>query len=507
MRKNWIVGGLLLVLVYCASEKQPVSHISIAYPSLVSNLDPISENTVISNAIYCNIFETLVKRDHNMRIVPGLGTDWSNPDDRTCIIKLRPGVRFHNGKLLRPEDVRFSINRARKEPSSQLSSLLTMLESVDVIASDSIRLVTRKPYNIILNRLADIWIMAEEKSPDFYSGTGPYWLKEWKKTEFVLLERNDNYWGSKPAIQQIRFEAIPDLQKRILGLTQGSIDILPLLEPSALGHELIKRDEKTTVQSVPGMMVLYLAMDVWREKTPYVNLPVNPFRDIRVRKAIYHAINTKRIVRGVLQGHAREATQLVAPKVFGHNDRIERLPYDPQAARKLLKQAGYSKGFPVRLDITNNRYRDDLEVGRSIVRDLAEVGIDVQLNDMDKNLLFQKRISRDTSFYMLGWFDSSADSGGAFDFLIHTPDASRAYGIGNGGGYSNKEVDRLIERSSEEMSPSNRGALLEKVMEQIMKDLPLIPLHIENNITATSSRIQWQPRSDELLIVSEIGFR
>lgn len=502
---------VLLLLICCRRVDETASRtsVTIAYRSLASSLDPFIENTVISNSIYSNIFEPLVRRDENMKIVPALAQEWSSPDDRSWVFRLRRDVLFHDGSRLRPQDVRSSLERARSDPSSGLSGVLTVLARVEVTGLDTVRIVTHKPCSTLLNRLAEIWILPEGTSSQeaLVPGTGPYRVKSWKKGEFILLERNGRYWGEPAPISPVRFQAVPDLRERTMGLAQGRFDMLPLLEPSALEDESIRGNESVVLQSVPSLMVLYLAMDVWREKTPHVDQPVNPFRDIRVRKAVYHGINSARILRDVMKDRANSATQLVAPRVLGYNREIKRLAHDAETARDLLKQSGYPQGFRVRLDVTNNRYQNDVQIGQAVVQDLQAIGIQVQLNAVDKDTLLRMRDSRETSFYMAGWMDGSADAGSLFDFLVHSRDPSRAYGTANGGGYSNPEVDRLIEQASEEMVPFRRIALLERSMRLTMDDFALIPLHVEHNITAISRRLQWEARSDELLFANTIRLR
>lgn len=425
MRRKLVVALLLLICCRRADKTANRTSITIAYRSLASSLDPFIENTVISNSIYSNIFEPLVRRDENMKIVPALALEWSSPDDRTWIFRLRPDVAFHDGSQLRPQDVRSSLERARSDPSSGLSGLLTVLARVEVIGLDTVRIVTHKPCSTLLNRLAEIWILPEgtssqEPLSSVVAGTGPYRVKSWKKGEFILLERNGRYWGEPASIPRVLFQAVPDLRERTIGLAQGRFDMLPLLEPSALEDESIRGNESVVLQSVPSLMVLYLAMDVWREKTPHVDQPVNPFRDIRVRKAVYHGINGARILRDVMKDRANSATQLVAPRVLGYNREIKRLAHDPEAARDLLRQSGYPQGFRVRLDVTNNRYQNDVQIGQAVVQDLQAIGIQVRLNAVDKDTLLRMRDSRETSFYVAGWMDGSADSGASSTFsCIH----------------------------------------------------------------------------------------
>ncbi|MBI2840286.1 MAG: hypothetical protein HYX75_18370 [Acidobacteria bacterium] len=484
----------------------------IAYKSTVASMDPITENTVISNSIYCNVFEPLVFRDERMRIRPLLAVTWLNPDDRTWVFKLRAGVRFHDGSPLRAEDVRYSLERARNDSSSTLAGSLTTLESVDVIDEGTVRIVTKKPYSMLLGRLVDIWILpaprsVNEPSTDAPPGTGPYRLKSWKQNDSVLLEANPTYWGARPSVQRARFVAIPDARTRLEGLKQGKISILPSLEPVAFGDADLLDRRRFRLQSSPGLLVIYLGMKLRRENQVGSETVVNPFFDRRVREAVQRAIDVDHIVDNILQRNAIPATQIVAPGLFGYCDEVRRPPYDPEGAKKLLREAGYGRGFAVRLDLTDNRYRNDLEIGKAIANDLGKVGIRVSLNPMPIGALNESLRAHTSSFFMRGWSLPSADASGAFDFCVHTADPRGGYGSENSGGYSNPEVDRLIERSAETMQPKQRLQLLEHTMKLVMHDLPYVPLHVENNVAASLAEVEWRNRPDEFIYVQSIRFR
>ncbi len=507
--KLWLLlsTGMIFLAGCGVSER---TSLEVAFRSSISYLDPIRENTVISNSIYCNLYEPLVVRDSNLRITPALAVEWSNPDDRTWLFKLRANVRFHDGTPLRARDVQFSLERARKDRASSLISSLAVLQRVDVVSENTIRIVTQKPYSILLSRLVDIWILPQKffseqpRPPREIPGTGPYRLAKWKPGEFVELFANQDYWGGKPAIDLVRFAAVPDLRARLNMLKQNQAQIIPLLEPEALTDPMFQETAKVKIHSTPGLTVLFLAMDVKREKTPYVNVSSNPFKDFRVRKAIYHAVNVRKIVNEILRGNAMEASQLTAPKVFGHNAAIRRLDYDPALSRDLLKQAGYPAGFAVRFDVTNNRHRNDLEIGKSIAADLKEVGIQANLNAVGIEVLEQMRDRGDSSFQMMGWTLPSTDASGTLDYLVHSANPETGYGIQNVSGYSNPDVDRMIEDSAGKIEPAERARLLEKAMEVCMNELPYIPLHVENSVLASRQEVQFEPRSDEYLYIKSM---
>lgn len=519
MRARGAAGILLIfLLIGCSQEKEvakpaPASPIlKIAYRGVIGTLDPITENTAISNSIYSNIFEPLVERDSDLKIVPALAVDWVNPDDRTWIFHLRPGVHFHDGTLLRADDVKFSLERVRQDPASMLASSISMIDKVDVVDERTIKIVTRKPFSILLTKLVDVWILNKayfsktHTGEDIPPGTGPYRVQSWQAGKQVRLIANPSYWEGQPPINEVWFDAVPDFETRIKGLLNHEIDILPALEPSALAYEANFRKNNIRILSSPGLTVLMLGMDQHNAKAQFSDAPQNPFKDIRVRKAVYEAINIDHIVKDILKGYALKATQLAAPKVFGFNENIQRLPYDPEDAKKLLQEAGYPKGFTVRLDTTNDRYRNDAEIGRSIAEDLLKVGIHVTLNQQPFEILFRDPERGRASFYLIGWVLPSTDASGALDFLVHSVDTTQGFGSENKGGYSNADLDRLIEQCDATINPDKRGQMLEQIMEKAMADFPYIPLHVESNISASSSRVQWTPRPDEYLYVKSMHF-
>jgi peptide/nickel transport system substrate-binding protein len=481
----------------------------IAYRSIVQSLDPITENSLVSNSIYSNIYQTLVTRNAQVQIVPALAEYWVNEaDDRIWTFRLRKNAQFQDGSPVLAEDVLFSLQRAKHDPLSAITSSVGMIERVEAPDNFTVQVITREPYPILLNKLADVWIVPKRafsrgiKGEDIPPGSGPYRVVEWKAGSYMSLEAVKDYWGEPPAIELIRVEKVADPEARSEGFRKGEIGVLPHLEP-AIAAKLMNRKE-TVIRNAPGLIVLYLGMDLSRKKSPYVDLPVNPFLDRRVRMAVAEAVDVNRLTDRILMGCATPATQLVAPFAFGYNDSISRPRYDPDAARKLLTEAGYGGGFSVRLDATNNRYMNDVQIAQAIASDLQKIGIQVRLNSVPMATLLELRKKKDTSFYMTGWGVPSGDSSGALDNLVHSEDTEGGYGSENTGGYSNLEVDRIIEESSQFMDPAGRRELLKGAMQVVIEDRAFIPLYIENNVTAFSDSLSYPEGSNLLLSFSNL---
>lgn len=513
-RKHWL-GATLLLLALCQLHCGSAGprELRIATRGTIDNPDPYSENSVVTFSVYSNIYEPLVALDRFLKLTPVLAKEWRNPDDLTWVFTLRPGVRFHDGSALTAEDARASLERARDPATAAASDALWMIDRVEAVNPLELKITTRMPYSSLLSNLTEILILPSKSLagkravPEFAPGTGPYFVRRWKPGSFVLLERNASYWGGLPEIQLARFVAVPGLQDRVNGLKNGAYDILPQLEPAVSHDPSIAGNKKIRITSQQGVGVIYLGMDLERKKSPYVQAVANPFLDLRVRKALLCGINTKHIVKDILEGFADEASQMVAPLIYGYNPGLVRPAYDPDRARALLAEAGYPNGFAVRFDFSKDRYRNDEEIGRSISSDLEKIGIHVRQNALTRQQLFDLLDRNDTSLYMVGWFLTNGDASNLFDFLIHSRNKSFGYGGQNVGGYSNPEMDRLIETTAAMADPAFRAEALRKMMKQAMDDLPYIPLHTEHNFCASSAALEWQPRADEYLFVKDIRWK
>lgn len=491
---------LFLLFLACGGSAPRVNPdhppLVVAYRNIVQSLDPITENSLVSNSIYSNIYQTLVTRNAQVQIIPALAEYWVNEaDDRVWTFRLRKNAMFQDGSPVLAEDVLFSLQRAKHDPASAITSSVGMIDRVEAPDDSTVRIITRKPFPILLNKLADVWIVSKRafsrgiRADDIPPGSGPYRVVEWKAGSYMSLEAVKDYWGPPPAIELVRVEKIANADARREGLEKGEIGVLPNLEP-AIAASFMNR-QGAAIRNVSGLIVLYLGMDVSRKNSPYVDLPVNPFLDRRVRMAVGAAINVDRFTNRILMGCATPATQLVAPFAFGYNDSIPAPRYDPNAARKLLTEAGYSSGFSVRLDASNNRYMNDVQIAQAIASDLQKIGIQVRVNSVPMASLIELRKKKDTSFYMTGWGVPSGDASGALDNLVHSEDPEGVYGSENTGGYSNPDVDHLIERSEQLMDPVQRRELLKGAMQVVMEDRAFVPLYIENNVTAFSDSLSY----------------
>jgi peptide/nickel transport system substrate-binding protein len=244
-----------------------------------------------------------------------------------------------------------------------------------------------------------------------------------------------------------------------------------------------------------------LHLDQYRDHPPQLSdksgkpLAKNPFKDARVRLALSKAINRRAIVERVMEGFAIAAGNLVSPPVFGHVDALKPEAYDPEAAKKLLAEAGYPDGFSLTLHAPNNRYVNDEQVAQAVAQMLARVGIRTKVEAMPASVFFGKARAGEFSFALLGWGSFSGDL--ALRALVATPNAEKGYGAWNWGHYSNPKVDAMLEQGFATLDETKRESLARAAATLALKDTPVILLHHQLASWAMKKEFAYRPRTDE----------
>lgn len=490
-----------------ASDGEPRT-LRISQGSEARSMDPYFALESATFSVLSNIFESLSDISPEMEVVPLLATSWQNIDPHTWEFKLRQGVTFQDGQPFDAEDVQYSIRRAIDWKPSRLRSEIPTVDHVEIVDPHTVHIITSVPDAILPTRMASLFILDKESSvaglaaggDDWLAtnpnGTGPYRLESWIKDSELILSAHDGYWGGRPEVRRLNFVATTNEATRIASFLNGNIDILVNVP---VGD--VQRVEATpgfAVLTQPSLRLIYLGLDCGRDTSPGVpGSPPNPLKDVRVRQAIYAAINEDLIVEKVMNGFAEPAGQLFPEGVIGYDPSIERQPYDPDLARRLLAQAGYPNGFKVRLDSPNDRYINDEGIASAVAGQLARVDIEVEVQAMPKARFFPLEQAGNSSFFLIGWANTNGDGTGTFDHLLHTMEPEKNLGGSNSStAYSNAEIDRISEAAASEFDPEKREAMLQKANRIAMEELPHIPLHFQMDIHAVSDRVAWSPRRD-----------
>lgn len=449
-----------------------------------------------------NIFDGLVEFDENFRILPSLALSWNNPDSLTWRFYLRHGVKFHNGKDFTAEDVKYSFETFH-------SSFDSIVSDIIILDNYSIEFKTTEPNPGLLSRLAHTGIIycrngTGQPGDHALLGTGPYRLAEYEIDNYTTLERFDQYWGEKPEIRTVVFKAIEDDEGRLNALLSGAIDIAEYNIDDRIDQ--IIQEENITVVKFPPLSTYIIGFDMRKNGSYGFPDGMNPTADVRVRKAIYQAINITPLINGPFKGFAKPESQLISSYIFGYNPEIKRLPYNVTSSREHLAEAGYAQGFDIAMDCITEGYEYNAENCFLVAQQLSKVGIHVILNNLSSDEYNNKVVSeRNTSMYLIGFGTISADGGSMYDLFIRS--VGEYVGTYNSGYYSNAEVDRLGAAAAQEMNVGERLRLLQEGFSiALVDDVMVVPLFSQELLALTAKNIELKPRADLRSIVKDIRF-
>ena len=500
------LGFLILGLAGGFAQAQKTLIVAVGAPPRTMN--PHGSDADCNLSVMSNIFEGLLYRDAPGKLLPGLATSWERIDDLTWRFTLRQGVKFHNGNDFTWEDVKFSFERLKEPyPVSEFLFFGGITKSVEPVGGDpwTIDIKTTLPIPYFVQNLHQIFIMDKESTETrsigevglYPIGTGPYKFVEWVKGAYLKLTANEGYWGGSPLIKDVEFRPVVEPSTRVAAIATGEVDILQDL-PVEL-FDTVAANPDLEVITRPARRAIYLGLR---------NEPGFPGSDIRVRRAIHMAINEDEIIEKVMFKHAFPASQIPDPPTTGYNPEIKRLPYDPERAKALLAEAGYPDGFKIKLTGPNDRYVRDEQICEAVAKQLAKVGIEVELDTKPKAIFFPEVDEHILDFYLIGWFDGSYDFGRSFTKLLHSVDPERGYGGLNGAAYSDPVLDELLEVSAEIVGPDLRARALRLLNKVAMEEkIAVIPLHYQEDSYAVykGRGIKFTPRADTWICFKEIS--
>lgn len=495
--------ALLLVLFTPAACTREREDLTVSVPYDVKTLDPHAWNYLGEFTIASHFYEPLVTTDAEMRLRPCLAERWENPDPLSWTLHLRQGVAFHSGRPLRARDVVYTLNRLRTEQGLEMSSRVGDVSDVRALDDLTIRIRTTRPVIILLHHLRFVAIVPEgagEGLAEAVDGTGPYRLAEWKKGDSLRMARNERYWGSRPAFASVTFRTGREPEPAAEDLLTGSSQLVQCDSAAAVAP--LERTGRFQVWRHTNIRLDYLAFDLSHEVTPHASARTNPFRDRRVRQAIHQTLDRRRLAEDGA-GRSVPAHQLVPPFVFGFDPQVPESVPDPENARRLLEAAGYPRGFRATLH-TRSLFR---EVAEEVSRQLLPVGIEVDVR-LEASAEFFERLRRgDVGMYILGFGCVTGDASEVLENGIHTRDDAGRWGPHNYGGYSNAELDQLIEAGAGLEDLKARGPHLAQTMSRVMEEVPWIPLRFERDLYAAEKTLAWRPRHDSFILAHEAAPR
>jgi len=476
--KKLIIVLMAVSLLHC----HPVWNgrpVYLAMEDDIITLDPFLHDDSITHSVLSNIYDALVSFDDEMQIVPALAISWENRDEKTWRFYLRPGVKFHDGRKLTSGDVKYSLERAAK---AKVGHYLSSVSRVNIIDEMTLEIMTDKPAPGLLNRLCFISIIPAD-SPDPVTrpvGTGAYSFQGYAPGKELSLEANPDYWRGKPQIKKALIVAIPDDSARCQALFDGRVQIIRDVGERYLN--VLKNDPEFEYLSRPGLGVTFLGIN-FKFKGPLAKR--------KVRQAVYLALDPKLLI-SQSQAEAEPTDQMVTPYIVGYLPKFSAQRPQVPKALKLLREAGYPSGFAVDLEMSRTAA---LRSGPHIARQLGRLGIKVNIKAYDWQAMFERLDKGRSPFFLVGWSNSSGDASDFNDACLHSK-TKGSYGTANWGGYSSRELDKLIERSQSIIDSKERVTVLQQIMLKSLEDMPYIPLYVRHRTYGVNRRISFHPRQD-----------
>jgi len=485
--------------------------------------DPHAQNEGLNNALNDAIFERLSARTKDLSLIPSLATSWEAKSPTVWRFNLRRGVLFHDGSPMTADDVVFSIDRA-KLPSSNFKVFATPTGKARKVDDFTVEIETPAPIPaaVLLENVNAVRIMSRAwcekhgvgKPQDFKTGeetyasraangTGPYTLVRREAEVATILRKNPKWWGLAEGrfegnVDEIVYRPIKSDVTRMAALISGELDLV--LDPPLQDIPRLKADPAIRVIEGPENRVIFLVMDQARDELKYSNVKgANPLKDLRVRQALYMAIDEEAIKRQVMRGLALPTGAMI-PTARSSFPAIEPrlLPHDVERAKKQLAAAGYPNGFELGLVCPNNRYVNDERICTAIAGMFAKVGVKVSLNSMPRAQFFQKVDQFDVSMHLYGWGGAAVDPGFTLTPVIHSRDG-KGKGDFNSGRYVDQALDALIDAIEVEMDAAKRRAMMLEAFQRVRENIYTIPLHRQMIPWAARANVDLVHRPDNVV--------
>lgn len=478
-----------------AQANGPKGTITVAQGVDADTLDPQMTSSSAAWSITMNIFDTLLTRDTQGKLQPGLAVSYKAINDTTWEFKLRPNVKFQNGEPLDAEAVKFTLTRAL-DPAlkSILASTINTIDRVDVIDPLTVNITTKGPDPILPSRLS---MQNGQILPPKYTkevgnegfakkpvGAGPYKFVNWQKDEAITLQAVPDNWR-QPKIATVVFKPIPEGSSRVAAIKTGAVDIAAAIPP--VDYAGVKSSDKTVGIEVFSNRAFLLNMDTINFK---------PFQDVRVRQAMNYAIDKEAIIKNTLNGFGKPIGSSVIPEAFGYDPNVKPYPYDPEKAKQLLADAGYPNGFEVGFDTTLGRYPQDKEIAEVVAGQLSKVGIKVNVQGFEWGAFYDGvKAKKRAPIHDIGM---SADLFDADQTM-----ANHFYSVNSiWSRWKNPEFDKLLEQSRTTIDPAARQQLLAKAGQIQHDDAAMVYLHQIVYLYGVNKRVQgWVPTLAEPVLL------
>jgi peptide/nickel transport system substrate-binding protein len=447
----------------------------IAASEGISTFDPTISYEAGASLYQHHILDPLVDSEGpDFKIVPKLAESWEIINETTWRFHLRKGVKFHNGQPFDAEDVKYSVEKYQG-PKSPRKTEADIIKEVVIINQYTVDVVTKQPYPPLLINIASLLIVPSKlhnkqgaeafgKNP---IGTGPYKVAKWVRDQSLLLEANESYWRGRVLPKKLLVRQINNAPTRVAELVTGGVHIaknIPLTQVKDA-----QASGATVLTGKGGVMMLYP-----------LNGSKKPFDDVRVRQAMNYAVDRRSIVKILLEGYGDVFSGFM-PNMFGYNPDVKSYAYDPETAKRLLKEAGYPNGFEFTWDITSGVFVKDREVAEYISNQLSKVGIRVNLRVTERNKIQSDFTNGNFEMTSVKW-----NAGSEPDRYLTWTYYKRSY-------YQNATAMKLIEQGKVTVDPKKRQKVYQELHKILRDDAVLLFTHAQDDLYGVAKGIDWLP--------------
>jgi peptide/nickel transport system substrate-binding protein len=489
----------------------------------LKSLDPYTLNETTTNAHLGHVYEGLTSRGKDLKIGPGLAERWEVMEGaKKWRFYLRKGVKFHNGEDFTADDVIFSADRVRAQ-GSNFQTRVPKGAKFTKVDDHTVDVELESP-NPIMNAQWDTWYIMSKKwaeanntagptpasatTPSHAAlntnGTGPFKIESHQPGVKTVFKPHAGWWGKKEHnLDEIVFTPIPNDATRVAALLSGEVDVI---EPVPIQDiQRVNSSDKAAVMAGPELRTIFLGFDQIRDELLESNVKgKNPFKDVRVRQAFNMAVDKETIKARVMRGLSTPSALMIAPELVPWPKDFPNPKFDPEAAKKLLADAGYPNGFEVGMDCPNDRYVNDGPICQAVVGMLARIGVKVNLNAQPKAQYFAKVLKAGgykTSFYLLGWTPGTFDSHNVL-YDIHGCRADGSpRGESNLGGYCNKDVEALTDKILVESDAAKRNDMIKAAFTITTNEYAYVPLHQQALAWGVAKNVTLSQRADNSVLL------
>ena len=499
------VAAIVAMLVSSPVSAAPAGKVVLAQGVDPTTLDMANQSESPASNVGRHIFDTLYERDPNLKIVPALATEMPKfVPPSAWEVKLRRGVKFHNGEDFNAESAKFTIERlANGQGKLRGATTFAPIDRVEIVDPYTIRVHTKKPWPTFLPVMtfAQSGMLPPKEAAGKETaqisknpiGTGPYKFVRWSKDEEIVLEANTAYWRGAPQIKTVVFRPIPDDAVRVAALQNGEIDLAVNIPPH-LGA-IIDRHPKLFLSTAPSIRTIQLMFYTHQMDSQHkVQGPYNgPTADKRVRQAIAYAIDADEIIKTVLDGKAQRVATMLPSMHFGFDPTLKPAKQDLAKTKKLLAEAGFPNGVEINFNSPQGRYVRDKEVAEAVAGQLTKAGIKTNLRTYEfvsylNNMVY---VHKAGPLWLIGWGQPMMDAEGIYVPLFRSGSL-----LCN---YMNADLDGMIDEAQRTMDEKKRLELYHRINKLWIDDAAAVPLYQQLDLYGASQRLNWKARSDEVL--------